>query len=88
MASKKYLLLMAVACFTAISSFSQVKIGTTYDSSQIPDGRMKQHNEFLQGTYNFPANHVISGKLVLKEVCFRFPAIFQPSFFLLVLVFI
>ena len=55
MASKKYLLLMAVACFTAISSFSQVKIGTTYDSSQIPDGRMKQHNEFLQGTYNFPA---------------------------------
>ncbi|MEI2754888.1 MAG: OmpA family protein [Chitinophagaceae bacterium] len=55
MASKKYLLLMAVVCFTAISSFSQVKIGTTYDSSQIPDGRMKQHNEFLQGTYNFPA---------------------------------
>lgn len=55
MASKKYLLLMAVFCFTAISSFSQIKIGTTYDSTQIPDGRMKQHNEFLQGTYNFPA---------------------------------
>lgn len=55
MASKKYLLLLAVVCFTAISSFSQVKIGTYYDSSQVPKKRMPQHTEFLNGTYNFPA---------------------------------
>ncbi|HWR33521.1 MAG TPA: hypothetical protein VN451_08350, partial [Chitinophagaceae bacterium] len=55
MASKKYLLLIAVICVTAISSFSQVKIGTYYDSSQIPNKRMPQHTEFLNGTYNFPA---------------------------------
>ena len=55
MASKKYLLLLAVMIFTAVSSFSQLKIGTTYDSSQIPKKRMPQHTEFLNGTYNFPA---------------------------------
>lgn len=55
MASKRYLLLIVAASFVAMSSYSQVKIGTTYDSTQIPESRMKQHNEFLQGTYNFPA---------------------------------
>lgn len=55
MASKKYLLLLVVGCFTAISSFSQIKIGTYYDSSQVPKKRMPQHTEFLNGTYNFPA---------------------------------
>lgn len=55
MASKKYLLLLAVIIFTTVNSFSQVKIGTYYDSSQIPKKRMPQHTEFLNGTYNFPA---------------------------------
>ena len=55
MASKKYLLLLAVIIFTTVNSFSQVKIGTYYDSSQIPQKRMPQHTEFLNGTYNFPA---------------------------------
>jgi len=55
MASKKYLLLLAVIIFTAVNSFSQVKIGTYYDSTQIPQKRMPQHNEFLQGVGNFPA---------------------------------
>ncbi len=55
MASKKYLLLLAVIIFTTVNSFSQVKIGTYYDSSQIPQKRMAQHTEFLNGTYNFPA---------------------------------
>lgn len=55
MASKKYLLLMGAAFCLALSSFSQVKIGTTYDSTQIPAKRMPQHNEFLQGANNFPA---------------------------------
>src|SRR5688572_23221994 len=55
MASKKYFLVLVVILFTAFNSFSQVKIGTTYDSTQIPDSRMPQHTEFLNGTYNFPA---------------------------------
>ncbi len=55
MASKKYLLLLVVMVYTTVNSFSQVKIGTYYDSSQIPKKRMPQHTEFLNGTYNFPA---------------------------------
>jgi outer membrane protein OmpA-like peptidoglycan-associated protein len=55
MASKKYLLLMVASFCLSMSMFSQVKIGTTYDSTQIPAKRMPQHNEFLQGTNNFPA---------------------------------
>src|SRR5690349_25137233 len=55
MASKKYLLLLAVILFTTVNAFSQVKIGTYYDSTQIPQKRMPQHNEFLQGVGNFPA---------------------------------
>lgn len=55
MASKKYLLFLLVTIFTAVNVFSQVKIGTTYDSTQIPQKRMPQHNEFLQGAGNFPA---------------------------------
>ncbi len=55
MASMKYLVLMAAAFCLSVSAFSQVKIGTTYDSTQIPEKRMPQHNEFLQGTNNFPA---------------------------------
>jgi outer membrane protein OmpA-like peptidoglycan-associated protein len=55
MASKKFSLLLALICFTAMSAFAQVKIGTYYDSSQIPKKRMPQHSEFLNGTYNFPA---------------------------------
>ncbi len=55
MASKKYLLLLVVIIFTTVNSFSQIKIGTYYDSSQIPKKRMPQHTEFLNGTYNFPA---------------------------------
>ena len=55
MASKKYLLLLVVIILATVNSFSQVKIGTYYDSSQIPQKRMPQHTEFLNGTYNFPA---------------------------------
>ena len=46
---------MVVIILTTVNSFSQVKIGTYYDSSQIPQKRMPQHTEFLNGTYNFPA---------------------------------
>jgi hypothetical protein len=55
MASKKYLSLLVVIIFTTVTAFSQVKIGTYYDSTQIPQKRLPQHNEFLQGAGNFPA---------------------------------
>jgi outer membrane protein OmpA-like peptidoglycan-associated protein len=66
MASKKYLLLLAVLSFAAFDAFSQVKIGTTYDSTQIPQKRMPQHNEFLQGVGNFPAKPRNQWELGLK----------------------
>src|ERR1700741_370255 len=85
MASKKYLLLVAVVFFTAISSFSQVKIGTTYDSSQIPNRRMQQHTEFLSGQYNFPAKPRNQWEIGIKAGLFQvsgdFPAKFlSPGF--------
>ncbi len=55
MASKKYLSLLVVAIFSTLAAFSQVKIGTTYDSTEIPQKRMPQHAQFLAGTENFPA---------------------------------
>jgi outer membrane protein OmpA-like peptidoglycan-associated protein len=55
MASKKYFLLLLVIILTTVNSFSQVRIGTYYDSTQIPQKRMSQHTEFLNGTNNFPA---------------------------------
>lgn len=71
MASKKYLLLVAVMFFTAMSTFSQVKIGTYYDSTQIPDRRMKQHSEFLSGTYNFPAKPRNQWEIGIKAGLFQ-----------------
>jgi outer membrane protein OmpA-like peptidoglycan-associated protein len=55
MASKKYLFLFLVIILTTVNSFSQVRIGTYYDSSQVPQKRLQQHTEFLNGTNNFPA---------------------------------
>jgi outer membrane protein OmpA-like peptidoglycan-associated protein/opacity protein-like surface antigen len=55
MASKKYFLLLLVIILTTVNSFSQVRIGTYYDSTQIPQKRLQQHTEFLNGTNNFPA---------------------------------
>ena len=71
MASKKYLLLLAVIIFTTINSFSQVKIGTYYDSSQIPQKRMAQHTEFLNGTYNFPAKPRNQWEIGIKAGLFQ-----------------
>jgi hypothetical protein len=57
MASKKYLILAGLFCLVASYSFSQ-RVGASYDvkdSSLIPNKRMSQHSEFLNGTYNFPS---------------------------------
>src|SRR4026208_2627881 len=56
MASKKYILLAGIICLLATGVYGQM--GASYDvkdSSVIPDKRMPQHTEFLNGTYNFPA---------------------------------
>ncbi len=71
MASKKYLLLLAVIIFTTVNSFSQVKIGTYYDSSQIPQKRMSQHTEFLNGTYNFPSKPRTQWEIGIKGGLFQ-----------------
>ena len=57
MASKKFLLLAGVFCLLTSYGFSQ-RVGASYDvkdSSVVPNKRMPQHTEFLNGTYNFPA---------------------------------
>jgi outer membrane protein OmpA-like peptidoglycan-associated protein len=57
MASKKYSFLLGILCLMATYGFSQ-DTGAGYsasDSSIIPNKRMPQHTEFLNGTYNFPA---------------------------------
>jgi hypothetical protein len=57
MASKKLFLLTGMFCLLASYAFSQ-RVGASYDvkdSSVVPDKRMAQHTEFLNGTYNFPA---------------------------------
>ena len=57
MASKKYTLLAVMLCLLASYGYSQ-RVGASYDvkdSSLIPNKRMPQHTEFLNGTYNFPS---------------------------------
>ena len=57
MASKKLLFLTGMFCLLASYGYSQ-RVGASYDvkdSSVVPDKRMPQHTEFLNGTYNFPA---------------------------------
>ncbi|MCU7548381.1 OmpA family protein [Chitinophagaceae bacterium LB-8] len=57
MASKKYSFLLGILCLLATYGFSQEAGGgySASDSSIVPDKRMPQHTEFLNGTYNFPA---------------------------------
>src|SRR5829696_4199556 len=60
MASKKYSFIAGVLCLLASSGFAQQTSpsGSGYDvadSSVVPSKRMPQQQEFMQGTYNFPA---------------------------------
>jgi outer membrane protein OmpA-like peptidoglycan-associated protein len=80
MASKKYLLLMVVIILSTINSFSQ-KIGTYYDSSQIPKKRMPQHTEFLNGTYNFPAKPRNQWEIGIKAGLFQVSGDIPAKFF-------
>ncbi|HYO23184.1 MAG TPA: hypothetical protein VER36_12330, partial [Flavisolibacter sp.] len=60
MASKKYSFLAGALCLLASAGFAQTTSpsGSGYDvadSSVVPSRRMPQQQEFMQGTYNFPA---------------------------------
>ena len=60
MASKKYSFIAGALCLLASSGFAQQTSpsGSGYDvadSSVVPSRRMPQQQEFMQGTYNFPA---------------------------------
>ena len=60
MASKKYSFLAGALCLLASSGFAQTTTtsGSGYDvadSSVVPSRRLPQQQEFMQGTYNFPA---------------------------------
>ena len=61
MASKKYSFLAGALCLLASSGFAQTTpttSGSGYDvadSSVVPSRRMPQQQEFMAGTYNFPA---------------------------------
>ncbi|MBK6825493.1 MAG: hypothetical protein IPG86_00705 [Chitinophagaceae bacterium] len=84
MASKKLLLLTGMFCLLASYGFSQ-RVGASYDvkdSSVVPDKRMPQHTEFLNGTYNFPAKPrnmwEIGIKAGLTHVSGDIPAFITP----------
>jgi outer membrane protein OmpA-like peptidoglycan-associated protein len=73
MASKKLLLLTGIFCLLASVGYSQ-RVGASYDvkdSSLIPDRRMPQHTEFLNGTYNFPAKPRNQWEIGLKGGLFQ-----------------
>jgi outer membrane protein OmpA-like peptidoglycan-associated protein len=60
MASKKYSFIAGALCLLASAGFAQTTSpsGSGYDvadSSVVPSRRMPQQQEFMQGTYNFPA---------------------------------
>ena len=60
MASKKYSFIAGALCLLASSGFAQTTSpsGSGYDvadSSVVPSRRLPQQQEFMQGTYNFPA---------------------------------
>ncbi len=86
MASKKYLLLAGVFCLLASAGFAQ-RVGTSYDvkdSSVVPDKRMAQHTEFLNGTYNFPAKPRNQWEIGIKAGSFKvggdMPTRISPGF--------
>ncbi len=81
MASKKYLLLLMVVCIASANVFSQVKIGTYYDSSEIPKRRMPQHTDFLKGVYNFPAKPRNQWEIGVKIGAFQVSGDIPAQFF-------
>ncbi len=73
MASKKNFVLAVMCCLVAYSGFSQ-RVGASYDvkdSSLVPDKRMPQHTEFLNGTYNFPSKPRNQWEIGIKAGLFQ-----------------
>ena len=86
MVSKKYTLLAVFFCLLASFGLAQVKSSGGYDvsdSSVIPNKRMPQHTEFLNGTSDYPAKPrnqwEIGVKIGATTVSGDVPAIF-PTF--------
>lgn len=80
-------LLAVLFSLAATYGFSQ-KVGNSYDlkdSSLIPSKRMPQHNEFLNGTYNYPAKPRSQWEVGVKGGLFQIngdvPSVFlSPGF--------
>lgn len=80
-------LLAVLFSLTATYGFSQ-KVGASYDlkdSSLIPSKRKPQHNEFLNGTYNYPAKPRSQWEVGVKGGLFQIngdvPSVFlSPGF--------
>src|SRR5689334_4823998 len=86
MASKKFLLLAGIFCLLTSYGYSQ-RVGASYDvkdSSVIPQRRMAQHTEFLNGTYNFPAKPRNQWEVGIKAGSFKvggdLPTKLSPGF--------
>lgn len=83
MASKKYLFLAGMFCLLASYGYSQ-RVGASYDvkdSSLVPNKRMPQHTEFLNGTYNFPAKPRNQWEVGLKAGLFQVSGDIPAQFF-------
>jgi outer membrane protein OmpA-like peptidoglycan-associated protein len=73
MASKKYIFLAGFFFLLASTGFGQ-RVGASYDvkdTALIPNKRMPQHSEFLNGTYNFPAKPRNQWELGIKTGLFN-----------------
>ncbi len=71
MASKQYSFIAGALCLLASTGFAQtpMKTGSGYDvadSSVVPTRSLPQHQEFMQGTYNFPAKPRSQWELGIK----------------------
>jgi outer membrane protein OmpA-like peptidoglycan-associated protein len=90
MASKKYAFLAGALCLLASAGFAQTPSpsGSGYDvadSSVVPSRRLPQQQEFMQGTYNFPAKPRSMWEFGIKGGLFNvsgdIPAkVFSPGF--------
>src|SRR5690349_19037856 len=91
MASKKYSFIAGALCLLASSGFAQTTSttsGTGYDvadSSVVPSSRMPQQQEFMAGTYNFPAKPRSMWEIGVKGGIFTISGdiptrVFSPGF--------
>lgn len=86
MASKKYSFIAGALCLLASSGFAQTTSpsGSGYDvadSSVVPSRSMPQQQEFMQGTYNFPAKPRSMWEIGVKGGLFNVSGDIPAKFF-------